>query len=92
MKNRIETMLGSFIVWMSYKPSANDSTLKRLKRCIDEEAKKMIDSGVPMPELTKRINESNLEKKLYNSLCEADGAAPRLSLDLGARIIELSNF
>lgn len=92
MKNRIETMLGSFIVWMSYKPSENDSTLKRLKKCIDEEANKMIDSGVPMPELADRVNEERLEKGLYDSLCEADGAAPRLSLDLRARTIELSNF
>ena len=92
MKNRIETMLGSFIVWMSYKPSANDSTLKRLKKCIDEEAKEMIDSGIGTPELANRVNEEKLEKKLYDSLCEADGAAPRLSLDFNARTIELLNF
>ena len=92
MKSRIETMLGNFVIGMSYRPSENDSTLKRLKKCIDQEAQRLIDSGVPMPELANRVNEERLEKGLYDSLCEADGAAPRLSLDFGARTIELSNF
>lgn len=92
MKHEIETILGSFEVWMSYQPSADDDTFRRLTKCINDEALPVISKGTSIKKALELLDEAELEEKLFASLQEGRGSAPRLTLSLKDKKIEFQNF
>ena len=92
MKHRISTILGSFEVWMSYQPSADDEVLLRLTNCINETSLPLISQGNTPEECLQLLDEFDLEKKLFASLQEGRGSAQRLTLSLKEKKIEFQSF
>lgn len=73
MKHTIETIYGTFSVYLSYAPMHNDMILENFKNTINQ-------VGIE--------NESNLEKALYDSTHAPGGAGIRLELSLAKREIK----
>lgn len=92
MRHEIETILGTFEVWMSYQPTADSDTFRRLEKCINQAALPIISQGHTPEECLKLLDEFELEKKLFASLQEGRGSAQRLTLSLKEKKIEFQSF
>ena len=98
MKHSIMTILGEFTVWMTYQSAADDPTLKKLTKAINDYALPFIPKGFDeddsdeLNRVLEKMSEAELEKKLFDSLRVNDGSAPRLTLALKDRKIEFQSF
>ena len=95
MKHSIMTILGEFTVWMTYQSAADDPTLKKLTKAINDYALPFIPKGFDSDQLNRvleKMSEAELEKKLFDSLRVRGGSAPRLTLSLKDRKIEFQSF
>lgn len=92
MKHSIMTILGEFTVWMTYQSAADDPTLKKLTKAINDYALPFIPNSDQLNRVLEKMSEAELEKKLFDSLRVNDGSAPRLTLALKDRKIEFQSF
>lgn len=92
MNQKIMTVLGEFVVSLSWKPQGEDFILLKLTDCINQSALPMLQDGMAPDEVLKNLDEALLEEDLFNCLTVPGGAGQRLSLNLKRRSIELSNF
>lgn len=95
MKHSIMTILGEFTVWMTYQSAADDPTLKKLTKAINDYALPFIfdeDDSDQLNRVLEKMSEAELEKKLFDSLRVRGGSAPRLTLSLKDRKIEFQSF
>ena len=92
MKQKLMTVLGEFIVEMSYNPIGEDDTLRKLTRCINDAALPHIQAGKTPEETFNELNEAELEEQLFRCLTVGGGSGQRLRLYLKSHIISLTNF
>ena len=98
MRHSIMTILGEFTVWMTYQAAADDPTLKKLTKAINDYSLPFItnefseDDPNKLKEVLEKMSEADLEKKLFDSLIVGNGSAPRLTLALKDRKIEFQSF
>lgn len=92
MNSKLETILGTFKVIMTYKPSADDDILLKMTNCINKSALPIITEGFSPDEAIQLIDEFQLEKDLFDSIRVNGGSAERLTLSLKEKVIAFQSF